>query len=107
MNACDQLPLFHAPSIAPDNLAMYTNCNDCDARVMEIGESYMVRGEVWPIHPDGGRLCIRCLEARIGRRLTPEDFTDCPANGTRMGKSARLRARLTGGQALSRMGARL
>jgi hypothetical protein len=38
MNAGDQLPLFHAPSIAPDNIAMYTNCGDCDVDVARGGE---------------------------------------------------------------------
>jgi hypothetical protein len=29
----------------------------------------MVLDGVWPIEPDGGVLCIGCLEKRIGRRL--------------------------------------
>jgi hypothetical protein len=93
-----QLTLLYAMQVAPDHPAMYLHCGDCDVDVVARGESYMVRDEVWPIHHDGGRLCIRCLEARIGRRLTPEDFTDCMLN--REGaQSAGLRARLTGGQA--------
>lgn len=27
-----------------------------------------------------GYLCLGCLEARIGRRLVPSDFSDCPVN---------------------------
>jgi hypothetical protein len=75
-----QLTLLYAMQVAPDNLAMCHHCGDCDVNVAAGGERYMVRDEVWPIHHDGGLQCIGCLEARIGRRLTPEDFTDCPYN---------------------------
>jgi len=40
-------------------------------------------------------LCIGCLEARIGRQLRPDDFTDAPIDDVR-GASPRLRARLLG-----------
>ena len=83
--------LFHAPSVAPPRIELSRFCGDCDADVWEIEEKqYSVRDEVWPIHPEGGVLCIGCLEARIGRRLVPDDFTA-------IGKScsSRLRARLT------------
>jgi len=33
-----------------------------------------------PLEYSGGLLCIGCLERRLGRRLTPADFTDAPAN---------------------------
>ena len=41
-------------------------------------EIYMVRDFVWKaaaIEPMGGCLCIGCLEKRLGRRLTPKDFS--------------------------------
>jgi hypothetical protein len=54
---------------------------------ISIGEYYMVRNEIWEQAWVGRRkswhgkmpateiLCIACLEARIGRLLTPADFT--------------------------------
>lgn len=58
----------------------------------------MLRDEVWlSANPQGsGMLCIRCLEARLGRSLKPEDFTDCFLNrtGGLAGHSDRLRLRL-------------
>jgi hypothetical protein len=38
-------------------------------------------------------LCIGCLEARIGRRLSPADFTNVPLNGL-PDNSARLKDRI-------------
>jgi hypothetical protein len=41
-------------------------------------------------------LCIGCLEKRIGRTLTRDDFTDAPANDAKKNNmSDRLRDRLT------------
>lgn len=58
------------------------HCIDCDVNTEDIGEYYMVHVGVWPkeIGPHNGMLCIGCLEKRIGRQLTPEDFTLCPLN---------------------------
>jgi hypothetical protein len=42
-------------------------------------EVYTVKQEIWAasgIDPNGGCLCIGCLEKRIGRRLEPSDFLD-------------------------------
>ena len=64
------------------------NCSDCSADLITLGESlYMLRDPVWqqathsaPAH----LLCVGCLEERLGRRLTPEDFNPAaPANLTR------------------------
>jgi hypothetical protein len=89
----DQAALFHMPAIAPDRPELHRYCGDCDGDVFELGERFMVRDEAWPIRPDGGVLCVGCLEARLGRRLTPEDFIDCGCN--RPGRhSARLIARM-------------
>lgn len=59
---------------------MAYRCTDCRQKI--IGEWYMVRDEVWHSSrvPQRYLLCIGCLEARLGRRLAPRDFTDCPAN---------------------------
>lgn len=63
------------------------NCSDCGANVARLGEWYMLRDPVWqqatrsaPAH----HLCVGCLEERLGRRLTSEDFNPAaPANLTR------------------------
>jgi hypothetical protein len=42
-------------------------------------EVYTVRHAVWKasgMKPDGGCLCVGCLEQRLGRKLMPEDFPD-------------------------------
>lgn len=71
-------------------------CSDCDCNV--INEHYAVKNDVWALSglgPLGGRLCILCLEKRIGRMLTTGDFDDFPINRTYMDqKSGRLLNRL-------------
>jgi len=58
----------------------------------------MVTDEVWnAAWPTGrGMLCIGCLEDRLGRQLTSDDFTDAPINQGVFGYSERLRQRLAG-----------
>jgi hypothetical protein len=61
-------------------------CADFGVDILEIYESYMVRNAVWQaagMAPNGGRLCVGCLEQRLGRRLTDADFTAVPANDAR------------------------
>ena len=42
-----------------------------------------------------GMVCIGCLETRLGRLLTPSDFTGCPLNEEGFGqKSDRFKNRL-------------
>lgn len=51
------------------------NCVDCGYNTSL--EHYFVHNEVWygvAGMPESGMLCIGCLEARIGRTLTPSDF---------------------------------
>jgi hypothetical protein len=69
-------------------------CADCDEHTID--EYYMVGDDLWADYGAGDRvLCIGCLEIRIGRRLTPADFTDCGANkDPDATRSARLRDRL-------------
>lgn len=43
-----------------------------------------------------GMLCIGCLETRLGRYLTPDDFTDAPVNQGFFIFSLRLLDRLGG-----------
>lgn len=72
------------------------DCEDCGQDTDKINEYYMVHDSLWGAAgmetneaftqgltntylPDG-MLCVGCLENRIGRRLTPADFTDAPIN---------------------------
>ena len=89
-----QLLLFLAPAIAPLSDEWHWCCGDCRVDVLEIDEYSMVYDHVWPLSTDGGVLCIGCLEKRLGRRLVPDDFTDCPGNRGCWPQSNRLRARL-------------
>jgi hypothetical protein len=56
-------------------------CIDCGTDTT--GEYYVVRHELWADavgDPRAGKLCVGCLETRVGRRLEPDDFLPCPAN---------------------------
>lgn len=66
-------------SAGPD---IHWDCLDCGVDTDEIKENYMVTEDVWlTAHPDDdGKLCIGCLEARLGRQLTTEDFTKALIN---------------------------
>jgi hypothetical protein len=87
-----------------------TQCVDCGLGTRTAHEyPYMVCDEVWELAWVGRRkswsapgmevLCIGCLEARLGRRLTRADFTGAPCNDPHRGHgmSVRLRARLIDG----------
>jgi hypothetical protein len=85
--------------------AVITRCADCGGGTH--GEWYMVKESVWQLAWIGRRksyhgkipgqeiLCIGCLENRIGRTLTRQDFTDAPINNPNSHISRRLRDRLT------------
>jgi hypothetical protein len=51
-------------------------CLDCGVDTRAIDEYYIVTHELWArANPDGaGMLCVGCLEKRLGRELTPDDF---------------------------------
>ena len=67
-------------------------CADCDTDLMPQKPSpdgdrtwhqYRVRDTVWAaarMHPDGGELCLDCLERRLGRHITGDDLIDAPIN---------------------------
>jgi hypothetical protein len=63
-------------------------CLDCRINTDAIDEYYMLRNEVWTeVNPEiDGHLCISCVERRLGRILTPADFT-----GGQVNSSATLR----------------
>lgn len=73
-------------------------CVDCRWDTCLLGEWYMVNDSVWKaagMKAIGGCLCIGCLEERLGRTLTSDDFTDLPINDPKLpNTSSRLRARL-------------
>lgn len=57
------------------------NCVDCRINTWVINEYYMIRNNLWSKYgPQDGMLCIGCLEKRMGRKLTPNDFTNAPVN---------------------------
>lgn len=89
---------------------MNWECIDCGVHTKRKGDYYQVKPSAWPHREtkqfsiEGepvtlylgllrGCLCIECLEARLGRTLTRDDFTDSKRNtfGT---KSEILTARL-------------
>jgi hypothetical protein len=83
-------------------------CVDCGAGTVlskrGCNEDYMVHDEVWEaagmppstIMAYGGNgdfLCVGCLEVRLGRRLTPADFTKVPINNPTPWDTPRLASR--------------
>ncbi|QFG12256.1 Hypothetical Protein OBI_RACECAR_152 [Arthrobacter phage Racecar] len=70
-------------------------CMDCPVNTHYIHEYYMVQFDLWySVVPSGeGMLCIGCLEDRLGRELTTEDFIEAPVNYGIFGMSDRFRAR--------------
>lgn len=82
-------------------------CHDCKINVSThsgIQEyAYMVYDHIWEkagMSSQGGMLCIRCLERRLGRKLTKDDFDSLvPINSGRIfEQSKRLQERLQGWQ---------
>jgi len=74
-------------------------CLDCGVNTLHTDEYYMIHDELWlRVNPKRkGMMCIGCVEARLERELTPEDFTAAPINGESFWlKSARLLSRVTG-----------
>lgn len=72
-------------------------CLDCGTNTAFSDEYYMVHDTVWDsVVKGGGMLCIGCLEGRLGRTLTPQDFTLCMVNldHRNYAKSERLLNRL-------------
>jgi len=56
-------------------------CQDCTK--LTLGDDYyMVNDALWEAaHPNGrGKLCLACLQRRMGRCLQYSDFTDVPVN---------------------------
>lgn len=73
-------------------------CVDCSRNTKF--EHYFVNNDVW-FNQAGmgeiGMLCVACLENRIGRRLTKNDFTDAHINNPKTNMmSDILRSRIMG-----------
>lgn len=89
------------------DLGSPTSCSDCAADVMPYDDDgrpsenawewYMVHHHVWEaahaVQPPARYLCVGCLEQRLGRRLTPEDFSDYDINAPSWTSSRRLATR--------------
>lgn len=73
-------------------------CVDCSVDTLIAGEYYMVHDHVWlqtGLGKRDGMLCITCLEKRIGRQLTSNDFPNLPINSDRLIRSPLLIERLS------------
>jgi hypothetical protein len=70
-------------------------CLDCSVNTHEISEYYMIQFDLWEsvVPSRSGMLCIGCLEERLVRALTTEDFLDAPVNYGVFGMSERFRSR--------------
>ena len=58
-------------------------CVDCGVDTFETKEYYMVTDSCWKragMKPYGGMLCVGCIESRLGKKLTPQNFSECPLN---------------------------
>ena len=72
-------------------------CLDCGVDTKD--EHYFIHTPLWlkavgSIH---GMVCVEHLEERIGRKLTPKDFTKCYLNDPKKNSmSTRLRSRILG-----------
>jgi hypothetical protein len=85
-------------------------CHDCTVNTVPLEgerEYYEVLDSIWKAAgcpgkgqsdngPGGFFLCIGCLEKRLGRTLTKQDFKELPANIPSPWLSARLNDRLGG-----------
>lgn len=72
-------------------------CMDCGVDTGKIHEHYFIHTELWLKATDSikGMLCIEHLEARLGRKLNRNDFTDASINNPKFeDKSQRLMDRL-------------
>lgn len=51
------------------------NCDDCGQHVAAMKEyAYMLRNEIWKSIGSPDKLCVGCVEKRLGRRLQKSDF---------------------------------
>jgi hypothetical protein len=82
-----------APTRAETEQAFAAGNRSVPVTYDERSEVYIVHDHVWQkagMEPSGGCLCVGCLEQRIGRRLTPDDFADHVFNTTLPGTTRLL-----------------
>jgi hypothetical protein len=89
--------LIAAAAPEPDTWSPYV-CRDCATNTFRDGEFFQLKDDIWGLTglaPDGGMLCVGCVEARIGRKLAAADFVDGPPNTWgRLYRSDRLQDRM-------------
>jgi hypothetical protein len=57
-------------------------CNDCNVNVLTAGEFYVLKQDIWEKQLSLGwtdNLCVGCLEARLGRKITLHDISSFPS----------------------------
>jgi len=94
---CDCEIALNVDMTDPKPLRPCSRCRDCGNDFDEY--SYIVHDRVWGasgLSKNGGLLCVGCLEARIGRRLCRDDFSDAPINRLDRRQSLRLQNRING-----------
>lgn len=64
-------------------------CLDCKVDTGKISEHYFVKDKIWlsVVNSNKGMLCIKCLEKRLGRKLSSKDFSNCFLNNPRTNPS--------------------
>lgn len=86
-----------------DALQWFDQCHDCGGRAWtQLHEDYIVRDDVWhqaciaePVMKnDEGKLCVGCIEQRLGRRLRRADFMSNVPLNVEGWQSERLRDRM-------------
>lgn len=89
VNTCPGAPPRESAKMLMDTCGSFpiTYTDEC--------EVYIVNESVWKqagMEPSGGCLCIGCLERRIHRKLTPQDFPEHPFKS--VPGTPRLRSRM-------------
>jgi hypothetical protein len=86
------------PGASPRALAEFLINRDgqCPYTFTKDSEVYYVHNKVWRaagMEPNGGCLCIGCVEKRLGRKLKPKDFRPHAFNNPNLPCTERLRDR--------------
>jgi hypothetical protein len=86
--------------VSRKQLARMRECSDCRIDIYDIGHYYMVEDAVWAAaglvskdhrsRVNDAKLCLPCLEARLGRLLRYEDFKPNTNSGLWHGKARML-----------------
>jgi hypothetical protein len=76
-NPCDPLYMTEAQIAAAIRKAdTHLLCQDCGLHTLDAGHFYMVSDDLWfaATGRTDGILCLNCLEIRLARQLTLDDF---------------------------------